>query len=103
MGCNDASECLKKARSKLAARHVLGVQHSDGWCVSPVTRDGNSAKFEKVENFAGVTFADGNGPVGEYLFKGGKGGLSGAVDKNGLVAKGEVPEMIFIIGGIAMP
>lgn len=55
MACDAASECPTKAKSTISAGHALSVQHSDGWCVSPVTRDGNgmSVKFTKVEKVRG--------------------------------------------------
>lgn len=77
------------------------VTHSDGFCVGDlVPGEEVSIKVDGVQKIEGINFLGSDGDVDQYFFKGGDGGLTGAVDDNGLVTNGVVPEIIINPGGI---
>lgn len=78
------------------------ITHSDGFCVGPLTMDGNaiSIKTTNVQKIEGINFLGSDAKATQYSFAGGEGGLTGSVDGNGLVSNGALPEIIINPAGI---
>lgn len=106
VACDDRKECVGGPASTLRATHSLLFTHSDGWCVMPVSTDGDgiSVKFDDVSGFEGVSFQLSDGVDDVYYFQDDADkGMTGTTDANGLVSNGAVPEIIFNLAGIQVP
>lgn len=102
-----AGECKAPVSgTKLHARHSGIATLSDGWCVGPLDINGDavSVKFSGVQRLEGINFLGSDGEEEEFTFlESGEDGLTGQVDKNGLVQNGVVPEIIIKPSGIPVP
>lgn len=104
--CDDKGECVGQSGLELAANHGLVSFLSDGWCVKPLESNGNvvTVRFSEVVGMKGVVLQSTAGQDQVFLFSDGKkNGMSGRVDKHGLVNHGEVPDIQFNLRGIEVP
>lgn len=104
--CDDVGECKGKSGNSLKAKHTMVSYLTDGWCVKPVEWNGNVVRvqFSDMEGVRGINFQSTAGVNKEYLFKDGKdNGMTGTVDKNGLVRGGMAPDIQMNLKGIDVP
>eukprot|EP00177_Eucheuma_denticulatum_P004446 GFKZ01008076.1.p1 GENE.GFKZ01008076.1~~GFKZ01008076.1.p1 ORF type:complete len:479 (-),score=47.46 GFKZ01008076.1:964-2400(-) len=103
VACDDRGECDGKRGTVLTASHVMLSWLTDGWCVKPLEWNGNVVKvrFSGVNGLRGVVMQSTAGA--EEIFRFGEGhGMTGSVDKDGLVRGGTTPEIVFDLKGMEL-
>lgn len=104
VSCDDVGECKGERGNILTGRHLLVSYLADGWCIKPLEWNGNvvSVKFTDVYGMKGIMMQSTAGREEIFNF-GGRHGVTGSVDTNGLVQGGESPDILFNLQGIKVP
>lgn len=104
VSCDDIGECKGEKGNKLTGRHSLVSYLTDGWCIKPLEWNGNAirVKFTDIDGMRGVMMQSTAGREETFKFGGGH-GVTGSVDRNGLVRGGATPEILFNLKGVKVP
>lgn len=102
--CDDSAdnECHGTSGTTLTASNLANNNLSDGWCVDPLTFDGDAVMVQltNINGFIGIVFQSGDGTERMYLFSNGpSNGMTGSVS-GGRVTGGTIPDLTFNMHGI---
>ncbi|CAN8064264.1 unnamed protein product [Agarophyton chilense] len=102
--CDDVGECVGGPGSTLTASHGYVDNLSDGWCVTPLERNGNAIRvtFTEVTGMYGIEIQTPDSQF-EYLWSDPpQYGMTGAIDSNGFSVGGSASFTINL-DGIPVP
>ncbi|CAN8064265.1 unnamed protein product [Agarophyton chilense] len=102
--CDDIGECLGGPAATLSASHVYQDNLSDGWCVTPLERNGNAIRvtFSNVTGMYGIEIQS-PGYQFEYLWSDPlQHGMAGVIDSDGFSVGGSA-SFIINLRGIPVP
>lgn len=105
LACDDVGECSGSSGTSLLEQHSIAPRFSDGWCVKPLSLNGDTALvfFSNVVGMEGVVFQSPGGFERIFSFGGpSSSAVSGSVDPSGLSVDGSV-DIKVNMNGIFVP